>query len=161
MAQVHISQCPLLTRCRYSHHFCWSGWHLVCVISGVCQSCRLLSAHWLTKATDSCRPKGFNQTDMLRNCIHQQGVGREVMNFVAPQLSTTAICCRYQTIVEHPGSPTMPVYVQRLCFGSYCVCVCFIKRGRDTEPRWLNKCAANGLGYKLLNRSIYQFFMLQ
>lgn len=66
LAWVHTSRCLLITRCGYSHHFCWSGWHLVCVISGVCQSCRLLSAHWLTKAIDSSRPKGFIQTDMLR-----------------------------------------------------------------------------------------------
>lgn len=74
---------PLLIWCGYSHHFCWSGWHLVCVISGVSQSCRLLSTHWMTKATDSGRPIAFSQMGMLRNCIHQLRVGREVRNCAA------------------------------------------------------------------------------
>lgn len=145
VAQVHISQCPLLTWCGYRHHFCWSGWHLVCVISGVCQSCRLLSTHWLTKATDSSRPIGFIQTDRQRNCIHQQGVGREVMNCTTPQLNAMAICHSYQTIVACLGSPTRLAYVQRLFCRNCCVCVCVCFR--DTEPWWKNKCETSGLRY--------------
>lgn len=97
----------LLTWCGYSHHFCWSGWHLVCVISGVSQSCCLFSAHWMTKATDSSRPKALIQMGMLRNCIHQLRVGREVRNCAAPQLNTTAICFTYQTIVVRSEFPTV------------------------------------------------------
>lgn len=89
----HRSRCCQLTLCRYSHHSCWSGWHQRRVVFAVCQSGCLLSAHWLTKATDSSGPKGFIQTDVLRNCIHQQRVGGEVMNSPCPQLKTTAICC--------------------------------------------------------------------
>lgn len=120
---------------RYSHHFCWSGWRPVCVISGVCRSCRCLSAHWLTKATDNSRPTGFIQADMLRDCIHQQGVGRG-----RDLQRTSAIWC----------AQDLPPYylVFRDCCAEpsvYSLCV-FLKKEAGTQSL-VDKCAASGLKY--------------
>lgn len=73
----------------------------------------------------------------VEKSIHQQRVGRGVMNLAAPQLNTTAVCCTYQTIIVCSGFHTKFVLTFRVLPIPLCVCVC--SGERQTHRDLMNK----------------------